>query len=177
MRNILLSISLLFAFAAPMSASAKKIDSMNLSPACTPRYVATTEVKAVKTLAVVAYKGSRYYYVGVDGKRKNERLKAVVRVNKNCYLSFVDPGEASSLSEGVPVPVAKTLAVVAYRNAIQKRGGLKLYQTWFFRQGFTSLAPEDAFALQRLGIQVPKTIKIRPWSRISEKEQAIENGR
>jgi hypothetical protein len=167
----LLSVPLILAVTLP--AFSQRPRSMDLPKACIPKYMAASEVKSVATLAVVSYKGSNYYYLGVDGKRKSERLRAIVRVNQQCYLSFVDPGEAYSLSEGVPMPVAKTLAVVAHKNAIQKRGGLRSYQAWYSRQNFTNVAPEDAFALKQLGVKLSSKAKVLPWAKIKEKELLI----
>lgn len=145
-----------------------------LPNSCIPKYMAASEVRKTKTLAIVGYKGSAYHYLVVFGKRKNETLRAIIRKNGECYLSFVDPGEAYSLSEGVPIPVAKQLALVSYKNAVEKRGGLNSYQVWFSNQGFKSLAPEDAFALKKIGVKIPPSTKILPWSKIREPEQQIK---
>lgn len=144
-----------------------------LPKSCIPQYMSTTAVKEAKPLAIVSYKGSTYHYLAVIGKRKNETLRAVIRRNDACYLSFVDPGEAYSLSEGVPVPVAKAIALIGFQNAVKKRGGTASYQRWFLNQKLKTLAPEDAFALKTLGIKIPSSTKILPWSQIKERERRI----
>jgi len=172
--NLIFALPLLAQAILPLQASSK---SLFLPSSCIPRYMATTEVKSTKPLAIIAYKGSTYHYLIVFGKRKNETLRAIIRRNHFCYLSFVDPGEAYSLSEGVPAPVAKSLAVLYYKNLIKSKGGKLPYQAWFAAQNKPSLAPEDAYALKSLGVKVPPRTKILPWSKIKEQERIIKPAR
>lgn len=151
-------------------------DSIALPKSCIPKYVATTAVKEAKPLAVVAYKGSTYHFMALIGKRKDEVIRVVIRRDRSCYLSFVDPGEAYSLSEGVPVPVAKTLALLGFQNAVKRRGGTAAYQRWFLSRRIPILAPEDAVALKALGIKIPSSTKILPWSQAKMKESKIGGG-
>jgi hypothetical protein len=166
----LLPLSLAVILSAPLGVEAK---SLFLPKSCVPKRMATTEVKSTSTLAIIAYRGSTYHYLAVFGKRKNERLRAIIRRNGGCFLSFVDPGEAYSLSEGVPQPVAKSLAVLYYKSIIQGKGGLPIYQRWLNTQKAATLAPEDAYALKALGVNVPKGTKVLPWSQIKEKERKV----
>ena len=166
-------IALLTAVLSSQIALSVSADSLFLPSSCIPKTIGMTVVKSVKPLAIIGYRGQTYHFIAVEGQRKNESVRAVIRRGQACHLIFVDAGEATTLSEGVPIPVAKQIALVAFKNAVKRRGGLPSYQRWFTAQKLSPLAPEDAFALKAIGVQIPASTKILPWSKIVEHEQRI----
>jgi hypothetical protein len=172
MKLIFLLLPFLLQAFAPVPLQAQP----SLPASCVPKTIGMTRVRSAKTLAIIAYRGSNYHYLSVEGMRRDESLRAVIRQKQDkCYLSFVDPGEAYSLSEGLPIPVAKTLSIATTQQQIKAKGGVAAYQKWFLNKRFKTIAPEDAYALKKLGIQLPSSIKILPWSKIKAKERLITN--
>lgn len=140
---------------------------------CKPKTISNVLVKSQVIAAQVKYKNSIYSLAKITGRRPNEVFFVIYREkNGACYLSFADPGgEAYSLSEGVPRPVAISFAKKSIKAYIASFGQAKLIQKY---NVLPSIAPEDASALIDLGIPVPKGIKISPWA-TPEKEELIKS--
>jgi hypothetical protein len=148
-----------------------------LPKSCIPKRVMNVKVTRSSPLVIVKYKDSDYHLLVLGSSRKEEELRAVIRRSnagdRSCYLSYVDVGEGGSLSYGVPIPVAKAFALVAFKNTVKNRGGKEAYEQWFRKQKFAMLTPEDANALKTLGVRIPGTTKVLPWVKRQHKEEKI----
>jgi hypothetical protein len=166
-------LSLLIPLAVVLPAQAVE----QLPQSCIPKQVMNVSVTRSSPLAIVRYKGSDYHFLVLGSARRAEELRAVVRRpntgDRACYLSYVDVGEGGSMSYGVPIPVAKAFALVAFKNTVKNRGGTAAYQQWFLAKKFPLLTPEDASALKTLGVKIPEKTKVLPWSKQIEKEVKI----
>lgn len=139
--------------------------------ACRPKTVSNVVVKAQVIASQVKYKSSIYSLAKITGKRPNEVFFVVYRErNGACYLAFADPGgEAYSLSEGVPRPVAIYFARQSIKADLAKYGRDKLIQEY---NALPVIAPEDAAVLKELGIPL-EGLRVNPWS-TPEREVKLE---
>jgi hypothetical protein len=130
---------------------------------CKPKTISNVLVKSQVIAAQVKYKNSTYSLAKITGRRPNEVFSVIYREKKGeCYLSFADPGgEAYSLSEGVPRPVAISFAKQSIKAYISRFGQAKLIQKY---NALPSIAPEDAEALKELGIPLSTGVKVNPWA-------------
>jgi hypothetical protein len=132
--------------------------------ACVPKIIGNTVVVSQNTVAKVTYKGSIYRFVGITGQRPKEKFSAILREKDGaCWVTFADPGgEALSLSEGAPRPVAIAFSktyLVAYMSRFGKAKLLKKYAN------LQTMAPEDAEAFKQLGLPLPSGVPIAQWSK------------
>lgn len=138
---------------------------------CKPKTISNVVVKAQVIASQVKYKSSIYSLAKITGRRPNEVFFVVYRErNGACYLAFADPGgEAYSLSEGVPRPVAIYFARQSIKADIAKYGRDKLIQKY---NALPAIAPEAAEVLKELGIPL-EGLRVNPWS-TPEREVKIE---
>lgn len=139
--------------------------------ACKPKIISDNRVISQVSMAQVNYQGSVWTLTKVIGHRKQHGFNVVYRQkNDICYLTFNDvSGDSYSLSEGVPRPVAIAFAKTYVKTFVAKYGRDKLVQKY---QKGTTIAPEDAEAMNSAGIPLSNGIKILPWA-TPQKEQRL----
>jgi hypothetical protein len=138
---------------------------------CKPKVISDNRVISQVSMAQVNYQGSTWTLTKVIGHRKQHGFNVVYRQkNDVCYLTFNDvSGDSYSLSEGVPRPVAIAFAKAYVKTFVTKYGRDKLVQKY---QKGTTIAPEDAEAMNAAGVPLPKGVKILPWA-TPQKEQRL----
>jgi hypothetical protein len=153
MKMFLLGLALIPAFVLPSVASE-----------CRPKTVSIFSVASQKSMQTFLYRGSTYRYVHIRGTGMDEKFSAVYREKGDrCWVTWVDPvGDAVTLSDGVPRPVAIALAKGTIQRMVEKKG-----KPWMLEQFAKSktIAPEAAEALKVLGYPLPEHIKILPWGK------------
>lgn len=138
---------------------------------CLPR-----KVEKLKLLASTVNKDNKYYLVGVhqalqpastnEGSPPTYEETLVKLDNLGCLV--VVPKEKKvmvSMTQYVPESVARSLSLQKHRNKIVEAGGKQNFEQSFNddRDGeseITYLFPEDAWALQQLGINIPPNVRV-----------------
>lgn len=145
--------------------------SLSAQAVCKAKTVGRDIVVSQVSIAQVSYQGSIWTLTKVISNQNTGGFNVVYRLKNNtCYLTFDDvSGDAYSLSEGVPKPVAIAFAKAYVKNFVAKYGRDKLVQKY---QKYTTIAPEDAEAMNSAGLPLPKGIKILPWG-TPEKERRL----
>jgi hypothetical protein len=124
-------------------------------------------IDRIELLGQVQKEAEQFYLLGAGaGDRYWELL--IQTTDSGCLL-IKGQRDTESLSAYVPVEIAQQLTLQRYQRRIKEAGGLATFQ-----QGFTAymtqqqggelvyLAPENVWALQQLGVQIPEgTYQIR----------------
>lgn len=123
---------------------------------CLPR-----QVERVEQLGQVQGEQQTFYLLGAfQGERYWELL---AQTDEAGCLLIKGQQDTEPLSAYVPIEIAQQLSLQAYQHRIEEAGGLQAFQ-----QGFSQymtqqpggeivyLAPEDVWALQQLGVEIPE---------------------
>ncbi|MGL5719506.1 MAG: hypothetical protein ACRCYP_01745 [Alphaproteobacteria bacterium] len=138
------------------------------APSCPLKTVGTGIVQKVKPVVNVAY-GKDSYQFAIASTNRGDVPVVLRKSNNSCYLSFSDPGgDATTLSVGVPRPVAKALSLALLKKDIAERGKSVVQNSINQTLG---IAPEYALAIKAAGLNLPTNAKILPWA---EKGQEIK---
>jgi hypothetical protein len=134
-------------------------------------------VDRVERLGQVQQEQETSYLLGVF---ENDRYwELLVQTDEAGCLLIKGPQDTEPLSAYVPIEIAQQLALQRYQRRIEEAGGLPAFQ-----QGFTEymtqqpggelvyLAPENVWALQQLGVEIPEgTYQIRQPNTIPDFER------
>lgn len=158
----------------PMAKPSLEIDKnlpADLYP-CLPK-----QEKKIQLRAATTHEQKKYYLVGLYGLPSthqgvavqpayNETLVALDDIGCQVIVSKQKMGDAS-LTLYVPKTAAHNLMLQRYQKAIAEAGGKEKYQQLLLEEEQTSTPgdysvyyPEDVWALNKLGIKLPKNIKV-----------------
>jgi hypothetical protein len=124
-------------------------------------------VDQVQLLGRVEQGEEQFYLLGLSGG--DRYWESLVQRDRSGCLLIKGEQDIESLSTYVSLEIAQQLTLQRYQRRIEEAGGLEAFQ-----QGFTEymrrspggemvyLAPENVWALQQLGVQIPeRTYQIR----------------
>lgn len=130
--------------------------------ACIP----TQQVAKAEVISTVEKDGNTYYLLAAYQEGDPEATDLLISINQQtrCSLLLYNPmGDVIPLSRFVPMEVAQLLALQRLKIEVEKAGGRAAFQQSLnaaAAAGPTYWAPEEVWAVQKLGIQLPKNTKL-----------------
>lgn len=135
---------------------------------CIPR-----NAKSVEWGATAKLNGLSYYLLGIVAPNEfnnNAWERAVIAIDPQGCLVLTPASGASynSLTKYVPVPVAQQLALGSWQQRMREYGGKEKLEAEFQENAQPGevtyiLFTEDIWALQQLGVRIPKELLTNPY--------------
>ncbi len=144
--------------------------------ACVP----AEQVARVQAVATAQKSGISYYLMNAYQRNDPVPTDLLVSVNRQaqCSLLLYNPmGDVIPLSRFVPQDVARQLVKVRFNLAIEKAGGKEKFQQQLLNsanQTDSYWAPEEVWAMNQLGIQLPEGIEIVSPDSIKVSPEEVE---